>query len=406
LFELDTENKKFWFEFFMPFVFGLAFFLLEWQIATLFDCAPLRAPDYSVIISVTGLILALMFPMSVFLKGKKDDILLGRMKLRAVALFTDNENGKKDEYNDEIEREEFSVSAWMNFFVFVTLIPATVSINLFWLWGGFFMFARGQYAISLHLIIFSCVMSTFYVLYNREWAGIFWSKIFLFREDEKNKKRFQKFTKRINLTSLKSISIDDLLEIPRHREFKRRACPYIFIGRSSAAWVLSSGFLGWGISYFLDETYRGAKFGGFTFLLLFLVLFLLSYISTYLLGVLSRADNLFLARFFTAIGYSIIFTTISIIATQLFFHGLHKTAYFMGLIFLVGNVFSSWKWRSVQYEKIKKYILKVVDSGSAIVPEGISSYFISVMNAMILKNKRYKYQIKLEWDVSQSYIDH
>ena len=78
----------------------------------------------------------------------------------------------------------------------------------------------------------------------------------------------------------------------------------------------------------------------------------------------------------------------------------------MGLIFLVGNVFSSWKWRSVQYEKIKKYILKVVDSGSAIVPEGISSYFISVMNAMILKNKRYKYQIKLEWDVSQSYIDH
>ena len=143
MFELDTENKKFWFEFFMPFVFGLAFFLLEWQIATLFDCAPLRAPDYSVIISVTGLILALMFPMSVFLKGKKDDILLGRMKLRAVALFTDKENGKKDEYNDEIEREEFSVSAWMNFFVFVTLIPATVSINLFWLWGGFFMFARG-----------------------------------------------------------------------------------------------------------------------------------------------------------------------------------------------------------------------------------------------------------------------
>ena len=141
-------------------------------------------------------------------------------------------------------------------------------------------------------------------------------------------------------------------------------------------------------------------------MLLFLVLFLLSYISTYLLGVLSRADNLFLARFFTAIGYSIIFTAISIIATQLFFHGLHKTAYFMGLIFLVGNVFSSWKWRSVQYEKIKKYILKVVDSGSAIVPEGISSYFISVMNAMILKNKRYKYQIKLEWDVSQSYIDH
>ena len=78
----------------------------------------------------------------------------------------------------------------------------------------------------------------------------------------------------------------------------------------------------------------------------------------------------------------------------------------MGLIFLVGNVFSSWKWRRVQYEKIKKYILKVVDSGSVIVPEGISSYFISVMNAMILKNKRYKYQIKLEWDVSQSYIDH
>ena len=166
------------------------------------------------------------------------------------------------------------------------------------------------------------------------------------------------------------------------------------------------GFLGWGISYFFDEAYRGAKFGVFTFLLLFLALFLLSYISIYFLSVLSHADNLFLAKFFTVIGCSIIFTTASIIVTQLFFHELHKTAYFMGLVFLVGNVFSSWKWRRVQYEKIKKYILKVADSGFVIVPEGISSYFISVMNAMILKNKRYKCQIKLEWDVSQSYIDH
>jgi len=78
------------------------------------------------------------------------------------------------------------------------------------------MFAREQYAVALHLIVFSFLMAAFFSLYDMEWEGVFWKRIFLFQYQEKNKAKFYRFMKIIKISKIKVVNIDNIKELPKN----------------------------------------------------------------------------------------------------------------------------------------------------------------------------------------------
>ena len=180
--------------------------------------------------------------------------------------------------------------------------------------------------------------------------------------------------------------------IPRDRGYYI-AYSHIFIIISSVVLAIFLGFSSWFISYYFHESFVGARPGHLTFLLAFFLLLSLSYISILFLGALSRADDIFLAKLFTMTSWSIIATIVSILSIRLLFEGLRYTSFFTGLIFFAGIILLSYWWRRLQYKEIRKYILNIANQNFQFSSKGISTYFITLINAMISKDEQYKYQI-------------
>jgi len=203
----------------IPVIFGCLLYLAIFIFLDVFHRAPLRPPEYSVTVGVTGLILALMFPMSVFLKGKKDDM---ESNKNCVYLVQDTMllGASKKLSDDDLLREEISVTVWRYFFNLVAVIPAIVSIALFLLWGGIRMLERGQYAEVVHLIATSLIMSTFYALYDMEWSETF-RKVHIRHSLRKNEDLFTEFMHGFKVNSKYVIdNIDKMSKFPKLKPHK------------------------------------------------------------------------------------------------------------------------------------------------------------------------------------------
>lgn|GEM_PF-1781914 len=374
----------------IPVIFGCLLYLAIFIFLDVFHRAPLRPPEYSVTVGVTGLILALMFPMSVFLKGKKDDM---ESNKNCVYLVQDTMllGASKKLSDDDLLREEISVTVWRYFFNLVAVIPAIVSIALFLLWGGIRMLERGQYAEVVHLIATSLIMSTFYALYDMEWSETF-RKVHIRHSLRKNEDLFTEFMHGFKVNSKYVIdNIDKMSKFPKLKPHKGVYSIKIVILFYSFICAIISTFPFLYLTLRRKESLISGRI--FSSLIMFFILGMLFII---VFGLLSRIDESFLSRILLCIYFMLALTIVVINHIRAKFNDneLNLCWYVGVLLLLIFGFIFSLKLKKFQQKEISSLFSRFANGEDISDLNIYSIYLLENLRKLISRNIEYREKLE------------
>ena len=391
---------NFLYNFLFPIVFGPFLFFPIHVLFEVFHFGPLRAPDYGVVIGVTTFIVTIMFPIAILLKEKKD-----KERERPKGVVEVDVNAVEHASSLEISTERLSIIIWRIFFNIVTILPAIISMTLFCLWGGIYRFAREQYAVALHLIVFSFLMAAFFSLYDMEWEGVFWKHIFLFQSQEKNKAKFDRFMKIIKISKIKVVNIDNLKELPKNPDKLLMFRSIVISSAICAAFsVIPFVYECWEIYkqiFILYLTSPLASAGYFYYYTgpIYLFTFFLAVVFIFSFGFRSAClDYRFFRNAFSAIIVIIFFAYIFCLIVRDNFEGFTVSLlWHVFVVLFISSAFSSIILKMRQHKEIKKIFLnnvENVENYNSLDMSRIINYYIEKLNTIIKNNENYRKEIK------------
>ena len=176
--------------------------------------ALLAPPGYSSLSSTTAIIVAAIFPVAIYIMGKKKDVEYIEKKMSEF--FKDEHIAEIDildcveKNKEEILTQYRALIIGSIVFALVSLFPSLVAGMLFSLWKGPCLLLDENHAIAIHIICFSFFCSAIGAVYIEEFGFKFYRSVFMYTNFFKNKKRFDNFLKRISRVSKKNLKNVDL----------------------------------------------------------------------------------------------------------------------------------------------------------------------------------------------------
>ena len=167
-----------------------------------FDSKP---PGYGSLAATTAIVSASIFPVALYVMGKKDDIDYFHKEISGFGSQDDKIENRNtfefiDKNKEDIQAEARLINLGLYSFITITTFSSTISVALFFHWGGFGLFAKETYAVALHIIIFALFCSLIGAIYSEEFRVAFLRRgIFRYLDILKHYSLISKFEKRLKL---------------------------------------------------------------------------------------------------------------------------------------------------------------------------------------------------------------
>lgn len=159
-------------------------------------------PQYGELASTTAIIAASIFPVAVYLVGKKNEV-----KDIDNCIISPNDIVNKKDIFYGIYKIKEDIFAWSRtlklirlIFIAISIIPSIFAAFLFSYWGGYKLFFDDRNAIALHMILFSFFCSAIGGVYIEECRFVFRRYVFMYRNYIKNKNLYNKFIDKLDLS--------------------------------------------------------------------------------------------------------------------------------------------------------------------------------------------------------------
>lgn len=195
----------------------------------------LTPPGYGSLSSTTAIIVAAIFPIAIYITGKKKDVEYIEKKMSEffkykhiseIDILDCVEKNKED-----ILTQYRSLNIGFIIFALVSLLPSLIAGMLFSLWKGPCLLLGENHAVAIHIICFSLFCSVIGAAYIEEFLFKFYHSLFMYMDFFNNKKSFDNFLKRISRVSKKKLKNVDLSKFSKINNYDSAAT------NSSSEWI-------------------------------------------------------------------------------------------------------------------------------------------------------------------------